>query len=290
MRVGIFSVRAAPVDGQRIGQPLPARQPFGELACKLPPLGLAELLGKRELDLAVQPAVGAFVLVRRLPVFSGVVLGPLRHVPVLFVFQFLAVLLVAPLALDVIALGAGRLPAGAGTEASFKMKDCHALMPLLLIVSTPFLAEKREWCALHYRSGSTAQPTQMIKIDQSTWPMLPSTAMQLQEELEQLLARQEALNQELKAKKKELQDAQRRQRDNLQKQIRRAQSRISAAERKRRTRRLILMGSYLEHVTQADSDRKARLMKGLDVFLERDRDRELFELAPNKEHENGNPD
>ena len=114
--------------------------------------------------------------------------------------------------------------------------------------------------------------------------------MQPQEELEQLLARQEALKQELKAKKKELQDAQRRQRDNLQKQIRRAQARISATERKRRTRRLILIGSYLEHVTQADSDRKARLMKGLDVFLERDRDRELFELAPNKEHENGNPD
>ena len=114
--------------------------------------------------------------------------------------------------------------------------------------------------------------------------------MQPQDELQQLLARQEALNQELKAKKKELQDAQRRQRDNLQKQIRRAQSRISAAERKRRTRRLILIGTYMEHVTQTDSDRKARLMKGLDVFLERDRDRELFELAPNKEHENGNPD
>ena len=114
--------------------------------------------------------------------------------------------------------------------------------------------------------------------------------MQPQDELQQLLARQEALNQELKAKKKELQDAQRRQRDNLQKQIRRAQARISAAERKRRTRRLILIGTYMEHVTQTDSDRKARLMKGLDVFLERDRDRELFELAPNKEHENGNPD
>ena len=113
--------------------------------------------------------------------------------------------------------------------------------------------------------------------------------MQPQEELEQLLARQEALNQELKAKKKELQDAQRRQRDNLQKQIRRAQARISAAERKRRTRRLILMGSYLEHVTQTDSDRKARLMKGLDVFLERDRDRELFDL-PNKENEKGHPE
>ena len=114
--------------------------------------------------------------------------------------------------------------------------------------------------------------------------------MQPQDELQQLLARQEALNQELKAKKKELQDAQRRQRDNLQKQIRRAQARISAAERKHRTRRLILMGSYLEHVTQTDPDRKARLMKGLDVFLERDRDRELFSLAQNKENSDGNPD
>ena len=114
--------------------------------------------------------------------------------------------------------------------------------------------------------------------------------MQPQEELEQLLARQEALNQELKAKKKELQDAQRRQRDNLQKQIRRVQARISAAERKRRTRRLILIGSYLEHVTGNDPDKRDRLIKGLDVFLERDRDRELFELAPNKEISDGNPD
>ena len=114
--------------------------------------------------------------------------------------------------------------------------------------------------------------------------------MQPQDELQQLLARQEALNQELKAKKKELQDAQRRQRDNLQKQIRRAQSRITAAERKRRTRRLILMGSYLEHVTDNDPDKRDRLIKGLDVFLERDRDRELFELAPNKEISDGNPD
>ena len=55
---------------------------------------------------------------------------------------------------------------------------------------------------------------------------------------------------------------------------------ISAAQRKRRTRRLILMGSYLEHVTGNDPDKRDRLIKGLDVFLERDRDRELFELAP----------
>ena len=119
--------------------------------------------------------------------------------------------------------------------------------------------------------------------------MLPSPTMEPQDELQQLLDRQAALNQELKAKKKELQDAQRRQRSNLQKQIRRAQARVSAADRKRRTRRLILMGSYLEHVTQDDPDQRDRLMKGLDVFLERDPDRELFDL-PNKENSDGNPD
>ncbi len=119
--------------------------------------------------------------------------------------------------------------------------------------------------------------------------MLPSTAMEPQEELKQLLARQETLKQELKARKKELLEAQRRQRDNLKRQIRRAQSRITAVERKRRTRRLILMGSYLEHVTGDDPGKRDRLMKGLDGFLERDRDRELFDL-PGKENENGNPD
>ena len=104
--------------------------------------------------------------------------------------------------------------------------------------------------------------------------------MEPQEELNHLLARQQTLQQELKAKKIELQHAQRRQRANLQKQIRRAQSRVTTAERKRRTRRLILMGSYLEHVTQNDPVSMARFRKGLDEFLERDRDRELFDLPP----------
>ena len=36
----------------------------------------------------------------------------------------------------------------------------------------------------------------------------------------------------------------------------------------------------MEHVTQTDPDLKARLMKGIDGFLERDRDRELFGLVP----------
>ena len=104
--------------------------------------------------------------------------------------------------------------------------------------------------------------------------------MDPQEELNQLLARQQTLQQELKAKKIELQHAQRRQRANLQKQIRRAQSRVTTAERKRRTRRLILLGSYLEHLTQNDPVSMTRFRKGLDEFLERDRDRELFDLPP----------
>ena len=60
----------------------------------------------------------------------------------------------------------------------------------------------------------------------------------------------------------------------------RIRARISVRDRKRRTRCLILIGSYMEHVTQTDPDLKARLMKGLDGFLERDRDRELFDLPP----------
>ena len=104
--------------------------------------------------------------------------------------------------------------------------------------------------------------------------------MDPQEELKGLLERQESLKQELKERKKELLEAQRNRKEILKRQIRRAQSRITTAERKRRTRRLILMGSYLEHVTQNDPERKARLMKELDGFLERDRDRELFDLPP----------
>ena len=113
--------------------------------------------------------------------------------------------------------------------------------------------------------------------------MLPSYAMEPQDELEQLLARQETLKQELTAKKQELQETQRRQRDTLTRQIRRAQTRVSAADRKRRTRRLILIGSYIEHTTQADPAKQDRLMQGLAGFLERDQDRALFNLPTTTE-------
>ena len=110
--------------------------------------------------------------------------------------------------------------------------------------------------------------------------MLPSIAMKPQEELKQLLARQEALKQELEERKKELLEAQRHRQETLKRQIRRAQSRISAAERKRRTRRLILMGTYLEHATGNDPEKRDRLMKGLDVFLERERESRALRSAP----------
>ena len=113
--------------------------------------------------------------------------------------------------------------------------------------------------------------------------MLPSIGMEPQEELQQLLARQAALKQELAAKKAALKEAQRRQRTTLTRQIRRAQARLSAADRKRRTRRLILIGSYIEHTTQTDQVEQDRLRKGLDEFLDRDQDRALFNLAPRSE-------
>ena len=108
--------------------------------------------------------------------------------------------------------------------------------------------------------------------------------MEPQEELEQLLARKETLKQELKAqRKKNYRKLSADRSDNLQNQIRRAQARLSSAERKQRTRSLILLGSYLEYVTGEDPAKRDSLLQGLDVFLERDRDRALFGL-PNKEN------
>ena len=40
------------------------------------------------------------------------------------------------------------------------------------------------------------------------------------------------------------------------------------------------MGPYMEHITTSDEAAKDRLMKSLAEFLERDRDRKLFDLDP----------
>ena len=122
--------------------------------------------------------------------------------------------------------------------------------------------------------------------------MLLSTWMEPQDELQQLLERQAALKQELAAKKQALQEAQRRQRDTLTRQIHRAQARVSAADRKRRTRRLILLGAYLDRRMDTEAALKADVMASLNESLERDRDRAVFgdDLRPQSSDAPDTPD
>ena len=127
VRVGILPGRAAAVDRQRIGQPLPGAHPLGERARELTPPPRVQFARQRKLNLTVEPPIGALVLVRRLPVGARVILGPRRHMPALAVLQFVLVPLVAPLALDVVGLGRRRLPTGARTKARFEVIDRHAV-------------------------------------------------------------------------------------------------------------------------------------------------------------------
>ena len=69
--------------------------------------------------------------------------------------------------------------------------------------------------------------------------------------------------------------------------LRARKARLEAAERARerklRTRRLILMGSWMEHVVGRSEKARERMMRGLDEFLSRPRDRELFGLDPEQD-------
>ena len=100
------------------------------------------------------------------------------------------------------------------------------------------------------------------------------------DELTRLAESERQLKEQHAANKKELAALYKKERGVIQKKVRIARNRISAAERKLRTRRLILMGTYMEHITTNDPAAKDRLMNGLDSFLERDRDRALFDLTP----------
>ena len=93
-------------------------------------------------------------------------------------------------------------------------------------------------------------------------------------------ARLESLRETYEREEQELREKLAKKKAKLKAAESRIRARISARERKRRTRRLILIGSYMEHVTRTDPDRKDRLMKGLDEFLDRDQDRELFDFTP----------
>ena len=138
MRVGVLPVLAAAVEGERIGQPLPGAHLLGERARELPPAARVQFARQGELDLAVEPPVGALVLVRRLPVGVWVVLRPRGHVAVLDMLAFLAVSGMAPLALDVIILGAGGLPTGAGTEADLEVIYRHAVTSVVVQIARRF--------------------------------------------------------------------------------------------------------------------------------------------------------
>ena len=69
-------------------------------------------------------------------------------------------------------------------------------------------------------------------------------------------------------------------RDQLTARIVRLRNVEATKERKLRTRRLILMGSYMDHEITHNPEAHARLMQKLDGFLTRPRDRALFDLEP----------
>jgi hypothetical protein len=63
----------------------------------------------------------------------------------------------------------------------------------------------------------------------------------------------------------------------------RAKYRVSAEERKRRTRRLILLGAWTERRMKDNPETQRRVLEGLDADLERNQDRELFDLEPREQ-------
>lgn len=98
--------------------------------------------------------------------------------------------------------------------------------------------------------------------------------------LTELKDRREELEQKLAAEKAKLKRMQANRRKLLREQIKRARSRLSSAERKRRNQRLIQLGLLLEAWNEEDSDLRDRTLKALDVRLTRNDLRKLFGLAP----------
>ena len=94
---------------------------------------------------------------------------------------------------------------------------------------------------------------------------MPKTAEQTVADLE---ARIKDVRADLKAKKDRLQEVEAERVRKLNLELRRARYQVQAKERKRRTRRLILIGTYVES-KKDDPEASARLLHGLDGFLTR---------------------
>lgn len=101
----------------------------------------------------------------------------------------------------------------------------------------------------------------------------------LESKIEKLRKKQDDLEQKARESRKRIQALKRKKKAVLTRQVRQAQARLNAHERRRRTRRLILMGTLLEHQV-SQSEAHSGLLRDLDDFLKRDRDRELFDLPP----------
>ena len=95
------------------------------------------------------------------------------------------------------------------------------------------------------------------------------------------------LKSEMAEKRKKLRKTEQDRRKDLAERMRRVKARLSAQDRRQRTRRLILIGTLVEHELAENPNRRARLNSRLDAFLTRDRDRELFGLKTLKPQEGG---
>ena len=102
----------------------------------------------------------------------------------------------------------------------------------------------------------------------------------LESRIEKLRKKQDDLEEKARASRQRIQALKRKKRQVLTRQVRRAQARLNTHERRRRTRRLILIGTLVEHQVNHSEEAQSRLRHDLDVFLKRERDRELFDLPP----------
>ena len=102
----------------------------------------------------------------------------------------------------------------------------------------------------------------------------------LEARIEKLRSKQDDLENKARQSKKRIQALKRKKKAVLNRQVRQAQARLNAHERRRRTRRLILIGTLVEHQVSHSEEAQSRLRSDLDAFLKRDRDRELFDLPP----------
>ena len=100
------------------------------------------------------------------------------------------------------------------------------------------------------------------------------------QEIADLRKRRDEIKAAAAEKVSKLRAAERKRRDEINRRIRRAESRLRTRRRRDDTRRKILAGAWALSEAARSEAAAARLRRGLDRFLDRDRDRALFELGP----------